>query len=68
VRCRKPAAWGASQFKTHWQRLGFSGRGQPPKKADDVGKVIALVSDTKGAVAIVPAGTDTRGVKKIDIK
>lgn len=59
---------GASQFKTHWQRLGFSGRGQPPKKADDVEKAIALVSSTKGAVAIVPAGTDAKGVKKIEVK
>ena len=59
---------GASQFKTHWQRLGFSGRGQPPKKTDDAEKAVALVSSTKGAVAIVPAGTDLKGVKKIDIK
>lgn len=59
---------GASQFKTHWQRLGFSGRGQPPKKADDVEKAITLVSSTKGAVAIVPVGTDVKGVKKIDVK
>ena len=65
---QEASGMGASQFKTHWQRLGFSGRGQPPKKADDVEKVIALVSNTKGAVAIVPAGTDVRGVKRIDIK
>lgn len=65
---QEASGMGASQFKTHWQRLGFSGRGQPPKKADDVEKAIALVSSTKGAIAIVPAGTDAKGVKKIAIK
>ena len=57
-----------SAFKTHWQRLAFSGRGQPPKKADDVEKTLALVAATKGAIAILPAGTEPKGVKKIDVK
>lgn len=57
-----------SAFKTHWQRLGFSGRGQPPKKADDVEKALALVASTKGAIAVVPAGTEAKGVKKLEIK
>jgi ABC-type phosphate transport system substrate-binding protein len=42
----------ASQFKTFWQRLAFSGRGQEPKKADDAAAVVALVAATKGAIAI----------------
>lgn len=58
----------STQFRTHWQRLGFSGRGQPPKKADDVAKAIALVKATKGAIAIVPAGTDLKGVKTLEVK
>jgi hypothetical protein len=57
-----------TQFRTHWQRLGFSGRGQPPKKADDVAKAIALVKATKGAIAIVPAGTDVKGAKTLQVK
>jgi ABC-type phosphate transport system substrate-binding protein len=57
-----------SAFKTHWQRLGFSGRGQPPKKADDVNKALALVASTKGAIAVVPAGTEAKGVKKLEVK
>lgn len=57
-----------SAFKTHWQRLGFSGRGQPPKKADDVEKALALVASTKGAIAVVPAGTEAKGVKKVEVK
>jgi ABC-type phosphate transport system substrate-binding protein len=58
----------ASQFKTHWQRLVFSGRGKQPKTADDADKAVALVASTKGAVAIVPAGTKLNGVKKLDLK
>jgi ABC-type phosphate transport system substrate-binding protein len=58
----------ASAFKTFWQRLAFSGRGQQPKKADDAAAAMALVSSTKGAIAIVPADTVLKGVKKLEIK
>jgi len=58
----------ASQFKTFWQRLAFSGRGQEPKKADDAAALVAFVASTKGAIAIVPADAALNGVKKIEIK
>lgn len=58
----------SSAFKTFWQRLAFSGRGQQPKKADGAAAAVALVGSTKGAIAIVPAGTELKGVKKLDIK
>jgi hypothetical protein len=58
----------ASQFKTFWQRLAFSGRGQQPKKIDDTAALVALVASTKGAIAIVPADADLKGVKKLEIK
>jgi hypothetical protein len=58
----------SSGFKTFWQRLAFSGRGQAPKKADDGAAAVALVSATKGMIAIVPADTELKGVKKIEIK
>jgi ABC-type phosphate transport system substrate-binding protein len=58
----------ASQFKTFWQRLAFSGRGQEPKKADDAAALVAYVAATKGAIAIVPADAALTGVKKIEIK
>ncbi len=57
-----------SSFKTFWQRLAFSGRGQEPKKADDAAALVALVASTKGAIAIVPADAALTGVKKIEIK
>jgi hypothetical protein len=58
----------ASQFRTHWQRLAFSGRGKQPKEADSIDKLLALVADNKGAVALIPAGTALKGVKKIELK
>jgi ABC-type phosphate transport system substrate-binding protein len=58
----------ASRFKTFWQRLVFSGRGQEPKKADDAAGIVALVASTKGAIALVPADTVLTGVKKIEVK
>jgi ABC-type phosphate transport system substrate-binding protein len=58
----------SSSFKTFWQRLAFSGRGQEPKRADDAGSLVALVASTKGAIAIAPADAALTGVNKIDIK
>ena len=50
----------SSQFKTFWQRMVFSGRGQLPKKAADAASLVSLVASTKGAVALVPADTELR--------
>ena len=58
----------ASQFKTFWQRMVFSGRGQQPKKADDVAALVALVASTKGAIALVPADAVLKGVKVLEVK
>jgi ABC-type phosphate transport system substrate-binding protein len=55
-------------FKTFWQRLAFSGRGQEPKKADDAAALVALVASTKGAIAIVPADAVLTGVKTVEVK
>ena len=57
-----------SGFKTFWQRLAFSGRGQEPKKAADAAELVQLVAATKGAIAIVPADATLTGVKKLEIK
>lgn len=45
----------ASQFRTFWQRLVFSGRGQLPRKAEDADSLVALVASTRGAIALAPA-------------
>jgi ABC-type phosphate transport system substrate-binding protein len=58
----------ASQFKTFWQRMVFSGRGHQPNKADDAAALVAFVASTKGVIALVPADADLKGVKKIEVK
>ena len=58
----------ASQFKTFWQRLVFSGRGQLPRKAEDGASLVALVAATKGAIALAPADAALSGVKTLEIK
>jgi ABC-type phosphate transport system substrate-binding protein len=58
----------ASQFRTFWQRMVFSGRGKQPKKADDASSLVALVASTRGAIALVPADADLKGVKTLEVK
>jgi ABC-type phosphate transport system substrate-binding protein len=57
-----------SQFKTFWQRMVFSGRGQMPQKFGDTTSLVAYVASTKGAIAIVLADTSLKGVKKLEIQ
>jgi ABC-type phosphate transport system substrate-binding protein len=57
-----------SHFKTFWQRMVFSGRGQQPQKIGDTAALVAYVASTRGAVAIVPADADLKGVKKLEVK
>jgi ABC-type phosphate transport system substrate-binding protein len=56
-----------SHFKTFWQRMVFSGRGQMPQKIGDNASLVAYVASTKGAIAIVSADADLKGVKKLEI-
>jgi ABC-type phosphate transport system substrate-binding protein len=58
----------ARHFKTFWQRMVFSGRGQMPKEIGDTASLVAYVASTKGAIAIVLADADLKGVKKLEIK
>lgn len=65
---QKMTGMDGSQFKTFWQRMAFSGRGSSPKKVDDIASLVSSVASTKGAIALVPADTELKGVKKLDIK
>jgi ABC-type phosphate transport system substrate-binding protein len=56
-----------SHFKTFWQRIVFSGRGQQPDRIGDVASLVAFVASNKGAIAIVPADADLKGVKKLEV-
>lgn len=55
----------ASQFRTFWQRMVFSGRGQQPKKVTDTTALVAMVAATKGAIALVPKTAAVDGVKQL---
>ena len=57
-----------SRFKTFWQRMVFSGRGQMPKEIGDTAALVAYVASTKGAIAIVLADADLKGVKTLKVK
>ena len=57
----------ASAFRTHWQRLVFSGRGDQPKNASDATDALNLVSSVKGAIAILPAAADLSQVKQLAV-
>jgi hypothetical protein len=58
----------ASEFRTFWQRLVFSGRGQEPKKANDPASLVTLVASTRGAIALAPADAPLKGVKVLEVK
>jgi hypothetical protein len=58
----------ASEFRTFWQRLVFSGRGEEPRKAVDVASLIRLVASTRGAVALAPADAPLKGVKILEVQ
>jgi ABC-type phosphate transport system substrate-binding protein len=58
----------ASHFRIFWQRMVFSGRGQQPDKIGDTASLVAFVAANKGAIAIVPADADLKGIKKLEIK
>jgi ABC-type phosphate transport system substrate-binding protein len=56
-----------SEFRTFWQRLVFSGRGEEPRKATDANALVKFVASTKGAIALAPAGVQLKGVKTLVI-
>jgi len=62
---RNVSGMDASHFETFWERMVFSGRGKLPKYAADIPALVALVSSTKGAIAIVPADTPLKDVKRL---
>ncbi|MDQ8183201.1 hypothetical protein [Pelagicoccus sp. SDUM812005] len=55
-----------SRFKSHWQRLAFSGRGTMPKQFSDPAALLAFVKVNKGAIGLVTDTADLSGVKKVN--
>ncbi len=55
-----------SRFKSHWQRLAFSGRGTMPKQFSDPAALVDFVKANKGAIGLLSDTADLSGVKKVD--
>ncbi len=55
-----------SRFKSHWQRLAFSGRGTMPKQFSDPAALVAFVKVNKGAIGLVTDTADLSSVKKVN--
>ena len=57
-----------SAIQSFWQRMIFSGRGEPPEEKASEGEVLALVRATPGAVGYVSAAAALgTGVKELKI-
>ncbi len=58
------------QLRQNWDRLVYSGTGQPPTPVRDVAEMSARVAALPGAVGYIPASADppTPGVKVIHVE
>ncbi|MDQ8203023.1 hypothetical protein [Pelagicoccus sp. SDUM812003] len=55
-----------SRFKSHWQRLAFSGRGTMPEQLESGAEVVAFVQSNPGAIGICDDSADLASVKKVN--
>lgn len=53
----------ASQYKSYWSKMVFTGKGNPPKEVDDDAKAKALVTKNPSIIAIVAASAVDDTVK-----
>jgi ABC-type phosphate transport system substrate-binding protein len=58
----------ASQFKSYWKKLVFTGEGIQPKSFKTEDELVAYVAKTKGAVGYISSGTGTDGVTSVTIQ
>ena len=54
--------------KSYWQQQIFSGREVPPVEKSSDADVVTLVRANAGAIGYVDAGTDTSGVKVVNVQ
>jgi ABC-type phosphate transport system substrate-binding protein len=57
-----------AQLKTYWTQQIFSGKGVPPPEAETAADVVRYVLANPGAIGFVPADTDTRTTRVIEVK
>lgn len=66
--CKNYVGMSASQYTGYWKRKVFTGRGVLPTAFDGNQKMIKFVSETKGAIGYVSAGSNLENVKTISVK
>ena len=54
------------QFKTHWQRLTFSGRGKPPRDSEDAAQVTSMAQSERGALVLLPDDAPIGNLRRIE--
>ena len=54
-----------SEINAYWSRLFFSGQAQPPRKAQSVEEVLALVAANKGSIGFVELGKADKRVRVV---
>ena len=55
----------ASQLKSYWTKLMFTGNGSPPKKVKDAGEMIELIAKNPSLIGYIDASKVTGEVKVI---
>ena len=55
----------ASQLKSYWSRLIFTGKGTPPKQAGDDAAVKGLVANNPNTIGYIDAGSVDASVKVV---
>ncbi|MBI9093133.1 MAG: substrate-binding domain-containing protein, partial [Desulfobacterium sp.] len=56
-----------SQWKSHWKKMVFTGKGVKPKQFDDAGTYLGYISSTPGAVGYIDAGLANDTVKILSV-
>jgi ABC-type phosphate transport system substrate-binding protein len=55
-------------LESYYRSLVFTGKGSMPKVLTSDAEMVAYVKNTRGAIGYVSAGTNTDGVKILDVK
>ena len=58
----------SKQFQAYWKKMVFTGKGSPPKKFEEIEKLVEYVANTKGAVGYISKSTAIDNVKIIDVE
>lgn len=57
-----------SQWKSHWKKMVFTGKGVSPRQFDDTGAYLEYIASTPGALGYIDAGLANETVKSLNVK